>query len=146
MQNETIILIESEVHLPTFFRWLLNLSEIILPQSLRKSHRHVLLVWLTLLILACAILLFLIYFLYYRHERTSYSLLQSSQQLNFPQPVSPAHFSTSLHFEHPVQPIFIEPRPYRYARIKRLSSPKTFDTDFLTGQFRTIIQFQSLPD
>ena len=143
MKNETITLMKSEAHLPIFFRWLLNLSEIVLPKYLRTSHQHVLIVWLTLLTFACGILLFLIYCLYYREERPSYSLLH---------PLYPEYSSNLVrrpsitHFEQPVQPIFIEPHPYRYARIKRLSSPKKFDADFLTGHFRTIIQFQSLPD
>jgi hypothetical protein len=56
--------------------------------------------------------------------------------------------SSSLHEEQSLslQPSFIEPNQLRYAKIKRISSTKNFEDDYLTGEFRTIIKLKSLPN
>ncbi|CAF3110468.1 unnamed protein product [Rotaria sp. Silwood2] len=45
-----------------------------------------------------------------------------------------------------IQPLLIKPTELRYAKIKRISSIKELNNDYLTGQFRTTVKLKSLPN
>jgi hypothetical protein len=44
-----------------------------------------------------------------------------------------------------IRPLLIKPTELRYAKIKRISSTKQINNDYLTGQFRTIVKVKTLP-
>ncbi len=52
---------------------------------------------------------------------------------------------SNLELNNP-RPLFIQPAELRYAKIKRISSTKDLDHQYLAGQFRTIVKFKSLPN
>jgi hypothetical protein len=45
-----------------------------------------------------------------------------------------------------IRPLLIQPTELRYAKIKRISSTKQLNNDYLAGQFRTIVKLKSLPN
>jgi hypothetical protein len=56
--------------------------------------------------------------------------------------------SSNLHEKqsYSTKPSFIQPSQLRYAKIKRISSAKQSENDYLTGEFRTIVKLKSLPN
>ena len=50
-----------------------------------------------------------------------------------------------LNNSNSIRPLLIKPTELRYAKIKRISSTKQLNSDYLAGQFRTIVKFKSLP-
>jgi len=173
--NLTAILnITSSTKLSPFFLWLFNTSKNILPKYFRKSDKHVLIVWLILLTIAFIIFLFLIYFIH--HHKTSNKsrsfirfdtyppnrrtllnvkftcknhkcLCQYRRRAHSTLYLTKSISSNLLEKQSLcIQPSFIEPNQLRYAKIKRISSTKNFDNDYLTGEFRTIVKLKSLPN
>lgn len=157
--------------LPKFFHGILNFSRSILPRSLRRSDRNVLIVWLILLALACSILISLLYWI--SHDKTnlhSHSLIRFDRNLADHRTLlnvkltcqnhkclcqyrRRAHSTLYLTRSNPserqslcVQPSFIEGNQLRYAKIKRISSSKSPDDEYSTGEFRTIVKMRALPN
>ena len=82
-------MIDCDPSLPRPIRILFSASQIVLPEFFRFSEEHLLITWLTILVLAVILLVVLL--VYFR--------------------------STA-----PIHPIIIDAQPYRYARVKRLTS------------------------
>jgi hypothetical protein len=166
--NRTLIFIKSEEKLPPLLLWFYNTSKNILPKYFQTSNKHVLIIWLILVILAFLILSFLIYLIYCQRQSKSKSIshrfLRFDKKRHEPRTALNVKFNCKNHkclcqyrrhahstmyltkSTNNLRPLLIEPSELRYARIKRISSMKTFDKDYLTGQFRTIVKLKPLPD
>lgn len=44
------------------------------------------------------------------------------------------------------QPFLVQPTEFRYAKIKRISSSKDYEHEYLAGQFRTIVKLKHIPN
>jgi len=53
---------------------------------------------------------------------------------------------SNLELENNIRPLLIQPTELRYAKIKRISSIKQSNNDYLAGQFRTIVKLKTLPN
>jgi hypothetical protein len=174
--NFTNVTVISSTKLPPFFLWLFNTSKNILPKYFQKSDKRVLIVWLILLTIAFIVLIFLIYYIHHHKTFDNYQLNKSRSFIRFdrnhhnPRTLfnikltcknhkclcqyrrrahSKLYLTQSNLIEKQslcIQPLFIEPNELRYAKIKRISSTKNFDNDYLTGEFRTIVKSKSLPN
>lgn len=168
MNNYKRTTVEPSEKLPNIFLWLLNTGRNILPKFIRTSDKQVLVVWLILLIIVFIILSFLLYLTYRQRKynesyeinsidapslihlkctckahkclcqyngRTNSTLcLTKDNQLS--KSVILSNMETN---ETIVQPLLIEPMELRYAKIKRISSAKDIEQNYLAGQFRTTV-------
>jgi hypothetical protein len=170
------IILPQKMKLSPFFLWIFNTGKNILPRSFQKSDKHVLISWLVLLTIAFWIFLFLLYFIYHHKTNDKRQLSTSRSFIRFDKIPPHDHrtlFNVKLNCKNHkclcqyrrcahstksissdllrkqsvyIQPSLIEPNQWRYAKIKRISSTKKLDEDFLTGQFRTIVKLKSLPN
>ena len=150
-------------NLSPFFRLILKFSKIFLPKIIQQSEKYVLITWLILLACALIILIYLIYSLQQlpTHSRSSSSsrpFLRFDRNIHDHRTLFNVKLTCQNHkclcqyrrrrahssFYLTPTKIPIEPNQLRYAKIKRLSSTKIHDEPI--GQFRTRIQFQSLPN
>ena len=173
--NQTSTIRSKPNELPRFFRGILTISRSILPRSLRRSDRNVLIVWLILLAIACAILISLLYWFYHNktnahthssidfdrnladHHRTLLNVKLTCQNhkclCQYRRRAHSTLYLTRTKSSTPserqslfIQPSFIEGNQLRYAKIKRISSSKSTDNEYSTGEFRTTIKMKTLPN
>ncbi|CAF1075830.1 unnamed protein product [Rotaria sordida] len=53
---------------------------------------------------------------------------------------------SNIESNNSIRPLLIKPTELRYAKIKRISSIKELNDDYLAGQFRTTVKLKSLPN
>jgi len=53
---------------------------------------------------------------------------------------------SNLELNKSIRPLLIQPTELRYAKIKRISSTKELNNNYLAGQFRTIVKLKPLPN
>lgn len=81
--NTPMVTNQTTSNLSPFFRWVLNISQILLPKSLRKSDKQVLIIWVILLLSALGIFLGLLGYIYTQHRKKRNYQIKSSDSHPF---------------------------------------------------------------
>lgn len=105
--------------LSPFFRWLLNTSKILLPQSLQKSDKQVLIIWLILLVSALVIFSGLVYYIYDQHRKKRNYQVNSSDEHPF------IRFDRNLEDDHSIFNLKLNCRNHKCLCQYRQKTPST---------------------